>query len=258
VSIAKGGGMHVWLSSNLSLPKLPNLEKTLMAGVDLLTVSVSGETQKIHEINHKCSDIVNVFTHLRFISNLLFEKKIQTTVNLRLIKFTYNQSSEYALSNFAKELGINFEVILGIGNPLSNTGAAVDFLGFNPYLLSRQVIVPQFNSGICELILQHVAIDYRGNTYICCSKPYGVGTKIAKYLEIQPDELFMRRFIHPFCKQCNFKRVPLLENEIEWLSSKLDTENSDMYDHDYKYLENSKGIWKLSKLFDLWKTKNSK
>nr|WP_148224026.1 hypothetical protein [Sediminispirochaeta smaragdinae] len=49
--------LPLFLSSNLSLRSIPQLIDTLHAGVDILYVSVSGFTNKVHQINHVGSDI---------------------------------------------------------------------------------------------------------------------------------------------------------------------------------------------------------
>src|SRR5437588_9716858 len=56
VAVVKEAGLDCWISSNLSLPPKeysPAIIAALSSGVDILTVSVSGFTQSIYEINHK-------------------------------------------------------------------------------------------------------------------------------------------------------------------------------------------------------------
>lgn len=57
VLTAKRAGFWVLLCSTLSIRRIDNLEDTLAAGLDQLTVTVSGLDQKTYEINHVGGDL---------------------------------------------------------------------------------------------------------------------------------------------------------------------------------------------------------
>ena len=218
VCISKEEGMRVRISSNLSLNKIPHLESTLRAGVDELCVSVSGYYQDVYQINHKGGKIEVVFKHLRTLSRLLKQKKIDTSVNLRFIKFQYNHDCEEPLQRLAEKLGISFHTIPGTGNPLQDVKRDYLMAHKKPVLLKANeepVCGIKFDTGICNLLTHHVAINHEGNTFLCCCYPNHCGTYIGKYIDLNYNAILSLRYLHPKCKSCNMIRVPITNEEQE-------------------------------------------
>lgn len=216
VKIAKQEGMKVRLSSNLSLKEIPHLEETLAAGVDILYVSVSGDTQDIYQINHLGGDLGTVTKHLHFISKLLKQNRIETHVILKFLKFSYNGHCEEPLSAFAKSIGIYFETIRGYGDPL-----APKIIPYSPYGDGNSLPVQNNESvsytEICKLLIQHVAINYEGALLLCCAQ-YDETIRIGKYLELDCEQALALRHMHPLCNYCDWKRVPIMQSEKDIIS----------------------------------------
>jgi hypothetical protein len=59
---------------------------------------------------------------------------------------------------------------------------------------------------ICSLIADRVAIDAKGDAYLCCAYPNAGELRIGSYLELSESELLLRRYTHPFCARCALPR----------------------------------------------------
>ena len=206
--------LEVSLSSNLSLKEIPHLEETLAAGVNHLIISVSGHTQEIHGINHAGSNLDIVKGHLQDISVMLKKRRIRTNIVLRLIKFSYNHMSEEPLRKYADSLGIGFEVIDGAGDPLrkiNNDNKPDENINADPPCQLKTEI--DFSAGICDLIANTMPVDHKGDAYLCCCHPNTENFLIGSYHDTEPDRLLALRYTHPSCKNCGWKRIPLIQKE---------------------------------------------
>jgi hypothetical protein len=126
------------------------------------------------EINHRGGQIEYVKSNLRFISGLPHNK-----VTLRLIKFDYNAQEEPLLGEYAKSLGIDFEVIDGGGNP-----RVLDLWYAEASFLDRMNVPKRRIEGICPTISGILPIDFRGDLYLCCTLPNYSFLRIGPYLDI--------------------------------------------------------------------------
>jgi len=214
IKIAKQENMSVLLSSNLSIKKIAHFEEVLATGVDHLTISISGDTQEIYQINHRGGNIDLVYNNIHLIFEMLQKKRINTKICLKFLKFTYNHSSEEKLAQIAKTYGINFKVHPGCGNPLNKDD-------YNLKHMLEQLVDyesnedPDYNNGVCELMLRHVAIDYKGMTYLGCCNANVESTLIGKYLDLDSDYIFAKRYAHHKCVSCKWKRIPLTNKEVD-------------------------------------------
>src|SRR5262249_8916373 len=82
VATAKKAGFWVMLSSTLSLRHIDNLEETLAAGVDLLTVSLSGIDQETYQINHVGGNLKYVMHNMAQVRDIIAHRALSTHVDL--------------------------------------------------------------------------------------------------------------------------------------------------------------------------------
>jgi hypothetical protein len=189
-----------------------------LAGIDRLTVSVSGYNQAVYEINHVGGNVSWVKENLERISQLKREGIISTRIFLRLIKFDYNIGEEPALKEYGNSLCLDFEVLNGVGrpdNPVSSYASeecVLDRLkSFSPSRIYEK------NGEICPLILDTLSIDSEGNVYVCCAYPNYSCLRIGAYLEIPKDDLLLNRYTHPICISCAFPRRKATESDCKAL-----------------------------------------
>jgi len=221
VLIVKNTGLDCELSSNLSLKPasyFDNIQRALVKGVDRLTVSVSGYNQEIYQINHVGGNVSWIKENLEQIALLKRTNVIKTKVFLRFIQFDYNTEEEPLLRKYADSLGLEFEVIKGVGYPSHSIDKyeSENFYhdrlkNFNP---SRN---HEGNGEICSLIMDTIAIDNQGDAYICCIYPYYSSLRIGPYLEMSKHDILLKRYSHPICPSCAFPRRKATANDCSKL-----------------------------------------
>jgi MoaA/NifB/PqqE/SkfB family radical SAM enzyme len=210
VCIIKREGLFCDVSSNFSLRPssyFDAIQKALEAGIDTLRVSVSGYQQEIYAIDHVGGNISWVKENLERVALLKRHTIISTHVIVRFLKFDYNAEEEAALRNFAESLGVDFEVIDGVGHP-SNS---VDKFAAEHFYIDRlKNFAPsrtyEKNGEICPLVMDTIPIDPRGDIYLCCLHPNYPPMRIGSYLDSQKEDILLQRYTHPICQSCNFPR----------------------------------------------------
>jgi len=215
VRIVKDYNLTCEISSNLSLPCIPHLEKTLIAGVDKLIVTVSGDDNQTHNINHRGSDIGVVKSHLAKISELKKNGMIKTHTTLTMLKFSYNEHCVESLKKYADSLGIEFYLMRGIGDPLETGGKTA-----TPNL---PIPFGTIKGGKCLILDRSVSIDHCGNLYLCCARPNHKEFLIGNFFEMSLSEIFVHRITHPICRKCSIiERIALNQQEKDWIIDAFD------------------------------------
>jgi len=218
VRVIKDQDMFCLVSTNFSLRRIPNLEPALRAGIDYLIISVSGMEQSTYEINHASGKIDYVKSNIERTAALKKSGAIDTQVVLRLIKFPHNTSDETQLARYALELGIEFEVIEGSGDPFHNRLSHLTDAYFRQQIAEYKSERPLDRPGtVCPLMFGQAAIDWQGNAYLCCAYPTHESIKVGAYLDLPPEELLLRRFNHPVCAACLVPRRPATSDDKELL-----------------------------------------
>jgi MoaA/NifB/PqqE/SkfB family radical SAM enzyme len=207
VAAAKQAGFWVNLSSTLSLPRIENMEATLAAGLDLLTVSISGIDQQTYEINHVGASLEYAFSNLSLVQEILRRRALPVHVDLRFLKFAHNAHQEAQLRSYAESMGFHFEVLTGVGDPTSN---ALRDLNNERFVRDAEAAAgrtsPEDEGRACELMFNQIAIDCLGDVYICCAMPVYPSLRIGKFLDMTADEMLAAKFRHPFCRACTMPR----------------------------------------------------
>lgn len=119
VAVVRQAELPCDISTTLSLRHIDNLEKTLLAGLNLMTVSMSGATQATYEINHVDGNIEYAFVNLQRIREVIDRHSLQTVINMRFIQFAYNAGEIEDLRCRAEQMGFAFEVVAGQSHPKS-------------------------------------------------------------------------------------------------------------------------------------------
>jgi MoaA/NifB/PqqE/SkfB family radical SAM enzyme len=223
VAGANATGLQVLLSSTLSLPRIDNLERTLAAGVDLLTVSVSGFDQETYEINHVGGVWQYVLANLERVREILSRRRLRTQVDFRMLKFDYNAHQEPLLRGYADRMGFRFELVEGVGDPKSPD--ALKNLTNEEYVRKGEEAAgrrsPEDDGKACELMFNQVAIDCMGDVYLCCATPDYPALRLGKFLEMSPEQILAKKFTHAFCRACTMPRRERAPGEEKRLSIAL-------------------------------------
>jgi MoaA/NifB/PqqE/SkfB family radical SAM enzyme len=209
VAIAKAAGLWISISSTLSLRRIPNLEATLAAGVDSLTVSTSGTDQATHEINHVRANLAYTRENLARVREIIDRCGLSTRVDYRFLRFDYNAHQIPAARDYAERMGFNFDEITGNGDPKSNMFVGIDDEHYVRAVKAGAALPqpsPEESGKSCDLMFDQMAIDCSGDVYLCCAVPNYPSVRIGKFLELTADEILARKFVNPFCRGCTVPR----------------------------------------------------
>jgi hypothetical protein len=214
--------MDCWLSSNLSLqPKIyiPTIISALESGVDILFISVSGFTQAVYEINHVGGRVDWIKENLVAIAAGVQAGRIKTGVWIRYLEFPYNTHEVPLWREFGEQIGIPIDVVPAHGDPKS---PLLSYDGYQQHLKDRLTGMNTPNPNdeipmerldvsrkICGLVADRVAIDAKGDAYLCCAYPNFEETKIGAYTDMSEHDLLLLRIAHPFCDTCE---IPLRDS----------------------------------------------
>jgi MoaA/NifB/PqqE/SkfB family radical SAM enzyme len=227
VRIAKRAGFYATLSSTLSLPSIANLEDTLAAGLDLLTVSTSGIDQATYEINHVGGVLDYVTRNLELVRNIISRRALRLQVDLRFLKFDYNAHQQNQLRDYAQRMGFQFEVLDGVGHP--KWGWLKEHTN-ERYIREAEAAAgkpsPEDEGKACELMFNQMVIDCLGDVYLCCAMPNFPSLRLGKFLEMTGDEILASKFRHPFCRACIMPRRDRTADEERRLRKALSTVNA--------------------------------
>jgi hypothetical protein len=171
VAVVRKAGLSCEISTTLSLRHVDNLEETVLAGLNWMTVSISGATQATSEINHVDGNIHQALVNLDGIREIIDRHSLQTVINVRFIRFDYNAGEVNELRRYAERMRYTFEVIEGNSHPKSdlvrksiteaNLKKAVRRGNANRTLERRD--------EVCALIFDRLVIDCVGDIYPGCS-----------------------------------------------------------------------------------------
>lgn len=207
VAAAKRAGFFVLLSSTLSIPHIENLESTFAAGLDQLTVSISGLDQETYQINHVGGDLKYVFNNLNRVREIIDRRALPLHVDVRFLRFYYNGHQAPQIREYAESMRFRFEILDASGDPKTNwMGDHDDARYVREAKMAADKPSPEDQGKACELLFNQIAIDCEGDVYLCCCWPNFPSLRIGKFLEMTDDEILVARFFHPFCRACTMPR----------------------------------------------------
>jgi MoaA/NifB/PqqE/SkfB family radical SAM enzyme len=222
VATAKTAGLWVLLCSTLSLPHIDNLEETLAAGLDQITVTISGMDQETYAINHVGGDLSHVMQNLTRIREIRDRRALPLQVDLRFLQFDYNTHQAPQARDYAESLGFRFDPLDGVGHPSSTAVAEQDDAHYLQLAAAAaRIPSPEDQGKACELMFNQMAIDCHGDVYICCAMPDFPSLRIGNFLQMTADEILAARFRHPFCRACTMPRRDRSPAEDSRLKSAL-------------------------------------
>ena len=206
IEVVKNAGLPCGVSSTLSLRRIRNFEAAL-ALTDVLTISISGFSQEIYQINHVGGRVEWVKQNLKTLAELKRNGGTAVGATLRMLMFDYNRGEEAQLRELADATGIAFEVLLAEGHPvrLQQPKDAEARLRDRVQNFSATPRV-DLKGKVCPLIFEHVTINADGDVYQCSAYGNYDITRIGPFLELSREEVLLRRYTHPMCNSCGWTR----------------------------------------------------
>ncbi len=196
------------LSSNFALSEMSTLIETLEAGVSELSVSVSGFTNDIYQVNHSGGDIEVVKRNLTDLAQYLSGSSLDINVYVKYLEFDYNREQIAAFKEFSESLGLNFQVHPAFGDPF--TPVLNDFSTTDEIIVDvRKIESSEESLNPCALLFDVIALDCKGDVYLCCAYGNFENCRIGNFLEMDYEKMMLSRLFHPKCRTCTiFRRNP--------------------------------------------------
>jgi MoaA/NifB/PqqE/SkfB family radical SAM enzyme len=207
VARVKAKGLACAAATTFALPHIENLEATLRAGIDRISVTLSGATQRTYQVNHVGGTLARVFHHLIEARGIIRRYSLSTQMVIRFLEFDYNAGERPAVRDVAGRLGFRFEVLPAVGHPASSLLRDRDDLHFrreSEAAAGRPS--PEDRGQVCPLAFDQIAIDCRGDVFLCGAMPNFASLRIGPYLDLPAPALLRRRHGHPFCRACSLPR----------------------------------------------------
>lgn len=146
------------ISTNLSLPKQDLLKDLCDAGLDYLTISMSGATQSVYEIHHRRGDAELVWDNIkRLVDYKRKRNKRRPLVEIKFLVFQHNRHELEAARELAAEYGVD------IFNWAKGHGAEeVEIKKLNPVQTLESYLTH------CHQLYHAVTLNADGGIVGCC------------------------------------------------------------------------------------------
>ena len=218
------------VSSNLSIVNIDPLLKAIGGGLDLLIVSVSGYSQETHSRYHVHGDIQRVRDNLETVSAYVKRNSYRTKIEVHYLQFGDNKSDERMMERYCQRIGVTFEPKMasyakGVDDPDNmnrlicrpDVRAQGICLDLNDRLKGSYIA----GSSPCMQIFDTLAIDHRGDAFLCCNRFYFEEYRVGHFLDLSPEELLYYRIIHPECYHCGGQRRPATAEDFARVQKSL-------------------------------------
>lgn len=199
------------LSSNLSFRNPSRLESVLMHSPGLI-VSVSGFDQKTHERYHRGSNLEQVKSNLKLITEFREKRKIPLHIELHCLQFIDNQNDQLLWKKYCNDNGFIFCPTPACCSEVTTPETAKRllcppefYLDSNGETRVRKYLsqYPKFEP--CPMH-NNIPIDAHGDVYLCCIYWKHNEYRIGNYFDASLESIQLKRLLHPECLHCTVFR----------------------------------------------------
>lgn len=184
---------NIWVSTNLNYPIYKLLAS--LEYIDYLYISLSGFKDETHKINHKGGNINIVKKNLEILERYTFGRK-KPHIYIRFLDFGYNNEEVERMREFIENLNFIFQHDSTLGNPQI----------LEPMDKISNIDNQQNNSfirkNICNSYTEHLALDCKGDIYLCCHVRNNSETYIGNIFINDINDIQNLRIKHDLCKSC--------------------------------------------------------
>jgi len=259
VKIIKEHNMFCAISTNFNYVK--GIKEILDAGVDVISISVSGYYQNTYAKNHVGGDIEKVKKNMSILSELMRESENKPQVEIVYHMYTDNIADDFEkMKEFATECGFAFVPIWSRAISLEMTLKYLREKGYSHYTgetykwfdelprlteayyecINRMIHLPEdylqekwLQIDIDECLTNRKIINIRWNGKISlCSWGFDDRLSFYEYLTTPMEKIYQLRSTSPICRECIANRYVLYTNyydmdEINDIARKRLPENLD-------------------------------
>ena len=221
IRMVKSYGLWSAVSSNLNL--LKNEDALMAADPDWFRVSVSGFRQEIYERNHREGDIEQVKRNMRLLADAKKRTGARTDCEVFFHRYVDNAADEEPMRAYAESLGYRFQSAWAYMMPVEKIISYVDpsspevVLTSEDYALMDRLALPTDEAVAltashhvtrCDLQDEFMAIDVKGDVYLCCATSGRPTNRIGGFLELTLEEIQARKREHRLCGSCMKMGLP--------------------------------------------------
>lgn len=143
------------IATNGALLNERNARQLLEAGVDLVKIHISGFTQPVHAIQHRRGDVERIKENIRRMTAMRDAAKLPTIILLDYILYRHNEHELAAARQFARDLGILFNIRPGNNKNMEDT---------EPSNVTNALPI----GDPCTWLWTSLTLDWNGAVYPCC------------------------------------------------------------------------------------------
>lgn len=223
-------GIRTSVSSNLSLRNIDCLLRAVDCGLDQLIVSVSGISQEVYSRYHVQGDIELVKANIQKVSDYISARKAATHLDVHFLQFNDNQAEELLMQRFCTPALVNFypkEACYAKGVDNSENLARLKYQ-FSPNNSDSalNLLAPRRCGDLqlgqpCEQVFDVVALNHKGEVFLCCSRYNLPEYKIGSFIDLAPEEMLYYKVTHPECFYCRGQRRPATAADFNRLQKAL-------------------------------------
>lgn len=175
IKIAKEYEAQTFVSTNLNVNLTQDMAENLVkSGIDRMTISIDGATQKAYEIYRKNGNIDLVFKNVKLLVEA--KKKLNSLtphLHWQFLVFKHNEHEIEKAREMAREIGVND---IGFTAPFCDTQWASTIPEYNNYIVKEQpnnqekkVIFKNADKQLCNWLWDAITINADGSISPCCS-----------------------------------------------------------------------------------------
>jgi MoaA/NifB/PqqE/SkfB family radical SAM enzyme len=175
IKIAKEYEAHTFLSTNLNVNLTENLaEELVKSGLDRMTISIDGASQKTYEIYRKNGNIDLVFKNIKLLVDAKNKLNSKTPhLHWQFLVFKHNEHEIETARQMSKTIGVND---IGFTAPFCDVSWASTINEYNNYIVKeepnkkvKEVIFKNADKQLCNWLWDAITINADGSISPCCS-----------------------------------------------------------------------------------------
>ncbi len=175
IKIAKEYEAQTFLSTNLNVNLTEKIAEDLIrSGLDRMTISIDGATQKTYEIYRKNGKIDLVFKNIKLLADA--KKKLNSItphLHWQFLVFKHNEHEIEKAKQMSKIVGVND---IGFTAPFCDVSWASTINEYNNYIVKeepnkkeKEVIFKNVDKQLCNWLWDAITINSDGSISPCCS-----------------------------------------------------------------------------------------
>ncbi len=175
IKIAKKYEAQTFLSTNLNVNLTEKLAEDLVrSGLDRMTISIDGASQKTYEIYRKNGNIDLVFKNIKLLADA--KKKLNSKtphLHWQFLVFKHNEHEIETARQMAKTAGVND---IGFTAPFCDVSWASTINEYNNYIVKeepdkkeKEIVFKNADKQLCNWLWDAITINADGSISPCCS-----------------------------------------------------------------------------------------